>query len=96
MDGGRPCLIVYLSICPIIGRTLPGVGMHWEIYPHRPSRLASGGEFASLGPRDRPQAVSQAWGCIIAANRKSFGPRGMYLASQDALEVMYVSQSVSE
>ena len=51
-----------------------------EKYPPRPSRFPSGGNFAPLGPRDCPRAISRASGCKIPALGKSLGPRGVYFS----------------
>ena len=72
-DARAICCHTTKSILPCLcwenGRTLPQVGMHWEIHPPRPLRFPSGGDFAPLGPRDFPRAspsgnLSGLGGCI--------------------------------
>ena len=72
--------------------------MHWKIHPPRPSRFPKGGDFAPLGPRDCPRAISRASGCKIPALGKSLGPRGVYFpihpSSRQCTDTLYNSQSI--
>ena len=52
--------------------------MYPKIHPPRPSRFPLCGDFAPLGPRDCPRAISRASGCKIPALGKSLRPRGVY------------------